>query len=158
MKQLLDRDLISFTAVNSWRDEKNPSLKRRPKSLLQPLTISEYIRLIRFVCRQWQTVSLVVDAIDECSELDTLVDGIDRLTEDSNIKLLVTSRHEIELIRAISPLADCKIAVSEHMEEDIQIYLASEVQSRIYRKLLKFRQSGLDVLIVEALKKNADGM
>lgn len=158
MKQLLDRDLNSFTAVNSWRDEKNPSLKRRPKSLLQPLTISEYIRLIRFVCRQWQTVSLVVDAIDECSELDTLVDGIDRLTEDSNIKLLVTSRHEIELIRAISPLADCKIAVSEHMEEDIQIYLASEVQSRIYRKLLKFRQSGLDVLIVEALKKNADGM
>lgn len=103
-------------------------------------------------------MSLVVDAIDECSELDTLVDGIDRLTEDSNIKLLVTSRHEIELIRAISPLADCKIAVSEHMEEDIQIYLASEVQSRIYRKLLKFRQSGLDVLIVEALKKNADGM
>lgn len=158
MKQLLDRDLNSFTAVNSWRDEKNPSLRRRPKSLLQPLTISEYIRLIRFVCRQWQTVSLVVDAIDECSELDTLVDGIDRLTEDSNIKLLVTSRHEIELIRAISPLADCKIAVSEHMEEDIQIYLASEVQSRIYRKLLKFRQSGLDVLIVEALKKNADGM
>jgi hypothetical protein len=96
--------------------------------------------------------------MDECSELTTFVNGLGSLAKDSNIKLLLTSRHDIELIRAITPIAEYKMVVTEHMEADIQTYLTSEVHSRITRKSLKFKQKNLDLLTVDALKKNADGM
>jgi uncharacterized protein YlaI len=44
------------------------------------------------------------------------------------------------------------------MEADILIYLCSEAEARIAHKALKLRQKDLSSLIVEALRKNADGM
>jgi len=158
VKQLLDTNDSCFTAANAWREERHPTSKNRSKPIVQPLTTSEYIELVQRLCRCWKKVCLVVDAVDECSELTTFVNGLESLRKDSNIKLLLTSRHDIELIRAISPISGYKIAVTEHMQEDIQTYLASEVQSRIAHGSLKFKQKDLDLLIVDALKKNADGM
>jgi hypothetical protein len=103
-------------------------------------------------------VNLIVDAVDECVGLSTFMGGLNYLIKGSNIKLLLTSRHDVELQRTIEPIADFQISVAEFMWDDIEIYLAAEVTRRISIGLLKFREKNLDSIIVEALKNKAHGM
>jgi hypothetical protein len=158
VKQLFDRDEDCLAAANSWRNQKHPALNSRSSPFIQPLGVPEYIELLNFLFIRWERVRLVVDAVDECVDLATFVDGLQSLAKNSELQLFLTSRHDVELNQAISPISTAKIAVSEHMDTDIIIYLRSEVQARIAHNFLKLRQKDLSLQIVEALRKNADGM
>jgi len=158
MKQLLELDDGCLVAADSWRKQKQPAPKLRPSSPIQPLAVSEYIELLCFLFRRWERVYLVVDAVDECDDLNKFVNGLQSLIANSDLQLFLTSRHDIELIQAISLIATTKMAAADYMEADILLYLSSEVEARVAQKALKLRQNDLSLLIVEALRKNADGM
>ncbi len=103
-------------------------------------------------------MSLVVDAIDECSNVQSFVAGLESLTSRSNIKLLVTSRNEVETELAMTPLAKFQMCLPEHMKDDIHTFLTNETQNRVKQGSLKLRQKELAGDIVAALEAKADGM
>jgi hypothetical protein len=138
-KQLLDRDIACFKEAKLWREERLPG----SKTLAKPLNILEYIEIIQRLCSRWESVSLIVDAVDECTGLDDFIRGLESLIANSNIKLLLTSRHDIELIRAIYKIAGYKLAMTEYMEHDIETYLNFEVKNRIALGSLKLKQQSL---------------
>lgn len=103
-----------------------------------------------------------MDALDECTNLLGFVDGLrniaDRTMEGTDIRLLITSRHEVSLERAIKPFASFDICLVDYMREDIKTYLITEVQKRIDRRESKLCRKDLSVDIQSALEKKAGGM
>ena len=154
VKQLLDQDHSCFSDAKYWRKERIDGQNSVPK----PLTIPEYCKFIQQLCSRWDSVSLIVDALDECLGLDLFVGGLTDLIAASNIKLAVTSRQNVELKRVLDPFAKHQISLVDHMREDIHSYLVAEVKSRKAMGKLKLRQENLDSWIVVALEEKADGM
>ncbi|KFY37903.1 hypothetical protein V495_06869 [Pseudogymnoascus sp. VKM F-4514 (FW-929)] len=157
VKQLLDQSPGYFKDAKYWYDERTRPVEGS-KPAAKPLSASEYIKFIQQLCLRWESISLVVDALDECSRLDTFIDGLSKLLSGSNIKLLLTSRQSIDFTHAIDPIADYKISLVENMRDDIDIYLTTEIRSRLALGTLKFKEKGLEALIVSALREKADGM
>lgn len=155
VKQLLDQNQACIAEAKRWRDERVMSIG---SAISKPLALSEYISLIRKLCLGWKRVVLVIDALDECSDVDQLVDGLMVLAGGSNLRLLLTSRFDVEMQRAIEPLASLQVSLSECMQDDIRTYLISETRTLIARRTLKFRSSDLEQKIVSELAKKADGM
>ncbi|KAH8820079.1 hypothetical protein F5884DRAFT_865727 [Xylogone sp. PMI_703] len=158
IKQLLDQDSECFSVARYWRDRQTQAIKGQD-AVAKPLSPSEYIGLVQQLCSRWSNVNLVVDAMDECNDLDNFMGGLTALTSNkSNIRLLLTSRHDMELKRVIEPIATHEIPLSDHMEVDIDSYLRTELKSRIALNKLKLKQRNLEDSIVDALKEKADGM
>jgi hypothetical protein len=89
IKQLLDQDNNCFANAEAWRDEKTTG----SLSAAKPLVNSEYVEIIRRMCSRWISVSIVLDALDECTGLNAFVDDLVALKSESNVRLLLTSRH-----------------------------------------------------------------
>ncbi|KFY35817.1 hypothetical protein V494_05576 [Pseudogymnoascus sp. VKM F-4513 (FW-928)] len=157
VKQLLHQSPGCFEDAKYWYDERTRPLDG-PRAAAKPLSTSEYIKFIQQLCLRWESISLIVDALDECSRLDTFVDGLRKLWSGSNVRLLLTSRHDVDLMHAIEPIADYKVSLVENMRNDIDIYLTTEIRSRLALGTLKFKQKGLEASIVSALREKADGM
>lgn len=100
----------------------------------------------------------MVDALDESNDLYAFLAGLESLMEGSNIKCCLTTRHNVELVKGDSLLSGYRLAVVDHMRDDIRLYLEGEVESRIARRVLKLRDLNLSSSIVEVLKEKADGM
>jgi hypothetical protein len=153
VKQLLDDNDDCFTEIKSWRKEKladSPSAK--------PPSTSGYIDLIQRLCSKWHSVRLIVDAFDECAGLGTFVSGFSSLVKTSNISLLLTSRHDVDLARVVDPIAKYRVPVVENMREDIHEYLAAQISERMSNGALKLRDKSLETHIAAELEKKADGM
>lgn len=157
VKQLLDQNPTCLEDAKQRYHERTRGVEG-PKAAARPFSVSEYIRFIQQLCLKWESVSLVVDAVDECSGLDTFVDGLRNLWSGANVRLLLTSRHDVDLKRAIEPIASYKIALVENMKNDIEIYLKTEIRKRIAAGTLKLKQKELEELIATALEAKADGM
>jgi hypothetical protein len=99
-----------------------------------------------------------VDAVDECEGLGTFMPGLANLISNSNISLLLTSRHDVDLVRAIEPLAKYRVPVVENMRDDIHQYLVMQTRTRVEGGSLKLRDKSLETSIVTELEKKADGM
>ena len=113
---------------------------------------------MRCLCSKWSTVYLVVDAVDECSDLESFVEGIKKLMDSSNIKTLLTGRYEIDLMRTISHIASYEVAVTDHMGEDIDIFLTTEIDRKLATGSLKLRSQDLRSEVLSNLNQNANGM
>lgn len=154
VKQLLD-DTSSFQEAKSWYDEK---LAKERSEVPKPLSVVEYCVLIKRLCSRWNSVNIVVDALDECIELEDFTLGLANLIDSSNIRLLVTSRETVDLRRELIPLAAHHVPMVDHMRNDIQNYLSGEVRTRIAAGRLKIREKSLEDKIIVALEAKADGM
>jgi hypothetical protein len=154
IKQLLDQDNNCFADAEAWLDEKNTGAL----SAAKPLVNSEYIEIIRRMCSRWISVSIVLDALDECTGSNAFVDDLVALKAESNVRLLLTSRHDIEVIRAIQPIAQHTVSISDYMRNDIKIYLETEIKNRIGQRSLKLRESWLEAQIATSLEAKADGL
>jgi hypothetical protein len=154
VKQLLDGKREGFAEIKAWRKEKNTDSSRVPK----PLENSDYVDLIRRLCANWNSVKLIIDAVDECTSLETFISGLASIVANCNINLLLTSRHDVELVRIIEPLAKYKVAVEENMRDDIHSFLTGEVKRRTAERTLKLRDKLLEGIIIEEIEEKADGM
>jgi hypothetical protein len=156
VKQLLD-DTLSFQDAKYWYDE-NRKLAKERNEVPKPLSVVEYCILIKRLCSRWNSVNIVVDALDECTELKDFTLGLANLIDYSNIRLLVTSRETVDLRRELIPLAAYHVPMVDHMRNDIQNYLSGEVRTRIAAGRLKIREKSLEDKIIVALEAKADGM
>jgi hypothetical protein len=113
---------------------------------------------VRRLCSKWSTVYLVVDAVDECSDLESFVEGIKKLMDSSNIKTLLTGRYEIDLMRTISHIVSYEVGVTDHMGEDIDIFLTTEIDRKLATGSLKLRSQDLRSEVLSNLNRKANGM
>jgi hypothetical protein len=102
---------------------------------------------------------MVVDALDECADRSAFLGGLKSfLEEKGNIKLLLTSRQEVDLDRLIDPIASHRLPLKDYMGSDIKSYLSAELRSRIEGGALRLGRKSLVADIAAAIEKKADGM
>ena len=158
IKQLLDQNLACFEDAKYWYEKSLRTVAGPQSTAAKPLSASEYVKIISQMCSKWESANLVIDALDECADLDWFVGGLRGVLGGSNLRLLVTSRHDVNIKRIMEPLAEFQIPIMEHMGHDIETYLRAEVHRRISLGKFKFKQKGLDSLVVAELMAKADGM
>lgn len=111
--------------------------------------------LLRDAISAFSQVYLVVDALDECSDISAFLLVVCNLPRDA--RLLLTSRDELVIRRFLNPYTVLEIS-GPRVERDIRMYVAQEVQTCITRGDLITKNQGLITLICETLKEGANGM
>lgn len=86
--------------------------------------------LLSSMAQSIKNVFIVIDALDECIDtrpevLDTLKDL--HVSPTSNIRVLYTSRKEIDIKEALSEFVQVLIAAQS---SDLKLYVTSEIQTR----------------------------
>ena len=75
---------------------------------------------------EFQEVFVVIDALDECRDRPKLLDGINSMRESPNdiLHLLVTSRHEEDLVAGLQPAHnDVVLLQGSHVDDDIRDFI-----------------------------------
>ena len=112
--------------------------------------------------RCFEEMYLVLDALDECSERQELLLGINEFTcwKDVNLHILTTSRREKDIEESLEPLCDDhgKIGIqSALVNHDIRAYIQSRLQTD--RDLKRWQDKPKIQLEIEnTLMEKADGM
>ncbi|KAF8623784.1 hypothetical protein AX17_007287, partial [Amanita inopinata Kibby_2008] len=124
---------------------------KHSSGLHQP-TDGELIDALRGLVSGFTRAYIVIDALDECTELDQAIDLIKSMAKWSHCHLLVTSRREQVIVEALGPISHIEIDLT-HMpvDEDILAYIEHVVGSQKWPMEAKIR-------IKEALTQKANGI
>jgi hypothetical protein len=104
---------------------------------------------------------LVVDALDECEDCIEFIQGLAYIkgTTSADLKLLISSRKEVDIARELSSFLDFERAITkEDLTEDVRSYVAADISDRLKTRKLKLRDPTLESHIVDSLVKGSDGM
>lgn len=114
--------------------------------------LSHYLRKAASLCSR--TPVVVVDALDECREVESLLEGLIMCAND--LQIFATSRPLQNVIRILSPFPSILMDnMAKELSADILLHIARELDSR--RRLRTFDE-GLKEEIRSKLCAKADGM
>lgn len=124
--------------------------------------ISDVMLLARHVARASQQFSqqpfLVIDALDECKDIEEFLDAVVELT-NGGIRLFVTSRPLQVVKESLSGLPSISMDVMRfNVHADITLHVERELDSHRSHRRLRFMEHGLKDEICSALCNKADGM
>lgn len=113
-------------------------------------------------CRDLPDATIILDALDECSDTNFLIPGLLKLAHQGSAKVVITSRREPELVGAIERVPSVAIG-AEDLHDDIRAYLEYQVsqssmlsdprvRSRIVR-ILNVRSKGMFLWVALMLKE-----
>ena len=113
-------------------------------------------------CGDLPDATIILDALDECSDTNFLVPGLLKLAHQGSAKVVITSRREPELVGAIERVPSVPIG-AEDLHDDIKAYLEYQVsqssmlsdprvRSRIVR-ILNARSKGMFLWVALMLKE-----
>ncbi|MCJ1240086.1 hypothetical protein MMC14_008086 [Varicellaria rhodocarpa] len=94
-------------------------IKKRTKAALE-----EIVHVLHVVLSRFSRVFMVIDALDECSDLSILLDQVRELQSLHAVNLVVTSRHVPNIMDRFPNAIHLEICASE---ADIQTYVASQI-------------------------------
>lgn len=103
---------------------------------------------------------VVIDAIDECSERQDLVDQLKRLVDGQlPLNLFLTSREVRDIIVPLesSLIKQCSL-MPNNLSEDISTYISNRLDDHIRKKELRLRDPKLRNEIQDTLCSKANGM
>lgn len=153
--QLLRRSRDCLEDVNALFSTKSRDFGRK-------ITVAEYISLLRIMSLRFTQTFVVIDALDECSEEDVFVEGLQELisndNEDTNVQIAVTSRNDLNIERLLLPLTTLELPLKGSVGEDVKAFVCGEMERRIRSRKLKLRDSGLAEVILNTLVDRADGL
>lgn len=123
---------------------------------LTPPSLDELETLLKKVLRLCRAAIIVVDALDECQDRETVVKVLRDVsrTGPGNTKVLVTSREEPDIVRLLQGVQRISTRSSE-ADQDIERLIHSSLAMN--RTLQKLRPS-LKARIIEKLSMEACGM
>lgn len=125
---------------------------------MQTLSHSDYIGLLRAITSHLSAFYVVLDALDECDDLETLADYLDH-SNFPNQMTFVSTRQDIKFRRVCSPFVTQEVPLGPEHIEEVEAYIDSEVESRLSRGRLKVRnRTHLPKLIKDTLKSQTDGL
>lgn len=120
-------------------------------------SITEYTQLLRLAVQSYSKVLVVIDALDECNEVDgtrkALISELQKLQPQLN--LLVTSRDMPNVQRQLQDAARLEIQASD---EDIRNYIDERIYSSDRLSLYVQKDSTLHDFMIDTVTKNAKGM
>jgi hypothetical protein len=113
--------------------------------------------LIQSLSTFFDEVMVIIDALDECgTDRSKVVELLASLSADGfNIKTLFTSRLETDIEFHLDSYEKISIAATS---SDLRLYVASEIESRSRKKLLRTRDQDLKKEIMDRLVEGAEGM
>jgi hypothetical protein len=100
---------------------------------------------------------VVIDALDECTDHDKLLELIEQIHEwDNSLHLLATSRKETNIYDSLSPVVSTSICIqNEDIKEDIRLYVHEEIKTD---RTLRKRTPEVQKHIEDTLVEQAHGM
>lgn len=113
--------------------------------------------LIQSLSSYFDEVMIIIDALDECgNDRSKVVELLAILNADGfHIKTLFTSRLETDIEVHLESYEKISIAATS---SDLKLYVASEIESRSRKKLLRTRDPDLKKEIMDRLVEGAEGM
>ncbi|KAF4332836.1 ankyrin repeat [Fusarium beomiforme] len=145
----------AYDILETYHEELHP-----PHQLPGEMKLPRLIKMLHEMCRVFSRVYLIVDGLDECG--DNTRDVVDSLSKVSlgaankNINVAILSRDELPIRERIQQDFHW-IEIEAHIE-DIQLYVASEMDRLINEKELRLKDLSLKDEIVTKLVKGAKGM
>ena len=122
----------------------------------------ECLQLLKAFTLRFTSVSIIVDALDECIEAEAFVAGLNELrsftTTKTTARVLFTSRQEVQIQRQISHYLTHSLCLTADIEQDIRRFVTDQVYARVSTGTLKFRDPDLQNQIIATLCNGADGM
>jgi hypothetical protein len=120
-------------------------------------TSADICQLITKVVTHFESVTIVVDGLDEISRnranVTSLLRGLN--TPGGNTKTLFASRPEIDIGYELEDFVSVPIAA---MSTDLKLYVAFEIEQRTKTKKLRIRDPDLKEHIMKTLVERAEGM
>lgn len=113
--------------------------------------------LIQTLSTFFDEVMIIIDALDECgNDRSKVVELLAILNADGfHIKTLFTSRLETDIEVHLESYEKISIAATS---SDLKLYVASEIESRSRKRLLRTRDPDLKKEIMDRLVEGAEGM
>ena len=123
-------------------------------------TAEELDKLLRRLSTSFESVMIIVDGLDEISDSDELSKVLSTLSSlrspaDGSIKVIYTSRDEIDIKRHFSEFETISIAARG---KDLELFVAAVVEGRIRNRLLRLRDPTLKGTIIDGIVSKANGM
>lgn len=156
MQLLSQRPALGSEAASIFR--KYRSRAEKPK----PISSNDQLSLFINIIQNFSTVIIVIDALDECGDVEEFVyQGLEHIlisVKDVTVRILCTGRNNYALERTIGVLASYRIALEHNVTGDIQAYVADQVEYRSKARKLKIRSAELKDQIVHELSHHSGGM
>jgi len=110
----------------------------------RPFQSDDYFPLICSSVEHLKNVFIILDALDESTEGDSIARSLARIHESQKgarcrIKILLTSRFDALIPGRYPNLATTHVILAENMRPDIQHYVAEEIQARVAKGVLKVK-------------------
>ncbi|KAL6355791.1 hypothetical protein LRP88_09374 [Fusarium phalaenopsidis] len=153
--QLARQNENAFQILQEYHHELTPE-----RQLQAEASMKELIKVLRRMCSSFDRVYLIVDGLDECAQqVEDCVESLAALLlspQDETLNLALLSRDEIT-IREIVRGQFQNVEIEAHTE-DIDRYVAHELDQRIASRKLRLKDLALKDKIRKRLVDGAKGM
>lgn len=104
-----------------------------------------------------QNSTIIIDALDECSDPLELLSNLNDIASsaNSNTKFFFSSRMNVDIREEFPQCA--KVEINSRSNQDIEIYVKTEVKTR-KRRLLHGKAPELEDRLIKILTHRAQGM
>ena len=154
VKQIARQDEQSFKVLRTFYQQHH----RADRAPIE-YEVTELSALIVEMAAFFETTMIIVDALDECGKatrtVTKLLAALRSSSEDTSIKTLFLSRHEVEIRDVLGDYPQVSIAAQS---SDLKLYVGAEMARRISERELRIKDPSLKVHIMERLIEGADGM
>ncbi|KAL8665977.1 MAG: hypothetical protein Q9168_007587 [Polycauliona sp. 1 TL-2023] len=153
LAQLARQHKAVFQRLQAFAQER---VKENPASV--PTHDELRSNFARFLEGAFKQVILVVDAIDESTKRGCMISDLKTFSKHCPfIKVLVSSREELDITKAFKPFPHVKINQAD-VADDIESFVKAEVTARIREHELTIRRPELQQTICERLVGRSEGM
>ena len=140
-----------------WTEEIGGLMKmKQTKGPRAPSDLDELSGLLRKATKFFKKSIIVVDALDECDDVESLLEHLVRLPHGGNVKLFLTSRKEQEIYELLKDVPYISLKdETNSLQSDMYKHISTELRKRrhLARLPAKLKQQIVDVLLTKA-----DGM
>ncbi|KAI4957635.1 hypothetical protein J4E86_004774 [Alternaria arbusti] len=140
-RQMMEASPLCLEEGRSLYNEKSREGSR-------PFQSDDYLSLICSFLGHLKDVFILLDALDESTEGDSIARSLARMHESRkgagfNIRILLTSRFDALIQGRYPNLATTHVILAENMRPDIQHYVAEELQARVAKGVLKVKNKDI---------------
>lgn len=135
--------------------------EQKQRSLSRKLTSSDYLSIIRDLANLQTKVYIVIDALDEAPDPDAFIDTLKELSDHESgtpIAVLISSRNNASLENSLMPICTNHVFVSNEDNDDVELFIAAEVNKRFNSGKLKVPDIELVDSTISKLVSRADGL
>lgn len=118
--------------LNEWSSDSPEKFEdlfqKMDKSQAPPTGISELTDLVLRACKDTERAIIIIDALDESTGREGLLDFVVRVSEEPNINILVTSRKEQDIVEVLSSYPTISLTDESHnLVNDMRAHIIQEL-------------------------------